>query len=77
MKIGTVCQTTGLTDRTIRYYIEEGLLQPACTKNHLEKSGILLGGAKCRQSCHVWSKPISESFSFKENINLFEISLET
>ena len=34
MKIGAVCQSTGLTDRTIRYYIEEGLLQPEFTKNY-------------------------------------------
>lgn len=25
MKIKAVCEQTGLTDRTIRYYIEEGL----------------------------------------------------
>ena len=40
MKIGAVCQTTGLTDRTIRYYIEEGLLQPACTQNHLGRKSF-------------------------------------
>ena len=34
MKIGAVTQATGLTDRTIRYYIEEGLLQPEFTKNY-------------------------------------------
>ena len=34
MKIGAVSQATGLTDRTIRYYIEEGLLQPEFTKNY-------------------------------------------
>lgn len=34
MKIGAVSQATGLTDRTIRYYIEEGLLQPGFTKNY-------------------------------------------
>lgn len=40
MKIGAVCQETGLTDRTIRYYIEEGLLQPACTQNHLGRKSF-------------------------------------
>ena len=40
MKIGIVRQTTGLTDRTIRYYIEEGLLQPTCTQNHLGRKSF-------------------------------------
>lgn len=35
MKIGAVCEQTGLTDRTVRYYTEEGLLSPSYTKNYL------------------------------------------
>ncbi len=35
MKIGVVCEQTGLTDRTVRFYIEEGLLSPSFTKNYL------------------------------------------
>ena len=35
MKIGAVCEQTGLTDRTVRYYTEEGLLNPSYTKNYL------------------------------------------
>ncbi len=35
MKIGAVCEQTGLTDRTVRYYTEEGLLNPGYTKNYL------------------------------------------
>ncbi len=35
MKIKAVCESTGLTDRTIRYYIEEGLISPAYTENYL------------------------------------------
>ena len=35
MKIGAVCEQTGLTDRTVRYYTEEGLLNPSFTKNYL------------------------------------------
>lgn len=35
MKIKSVCQQTGLTDRAIRFYIDEGLLSPACTENYL------------------------------------------
>lgn len=33
MKIKTICKLTGLTDRTIRYYIEEGLISPFYTEN--------------------------------------------
>lgn len=35
MKISAVCEQTGLTDRTVRYYTEEGLLSPSYTKNYL------------------------------------------
>ena len=35
MKIKAVCEATGLTDRTVRYYIEEGLLSPKYTENYL------------------------------------------
>lgn len=35
MKIKSVCEQTGLTDRAIRFYIDEGLLAPACTENYL------------------------------------------
>ena len=35
MKIKTVCEITGLTDRTIRYYIEEALISPLYTENYL------------------------------------------
>ena len=35
MKIKAVCEETGLTDRTIRYYIEEGLISPQYTENYL------------------------------------------
>lgn len=35
MKIKAVCQATGLTDRTVRYYIEEKLLLPDYTENYL------------------------------------------
>lgn len=32
MKIKTVCENTGLTDRAVRFYIEKGLLQPESTE---------------------------------------------
>ena len=35
MKIKQVCEQTGLTDRAIRYYIEEGLVAPAYTENYM------------------------------------------
>lgn len=35
MKIKAVCEITGLTDRTIRYYIEEKLIFPNYTENYL------------------------------------------
>ena len=35
MKIKAVCEATGLTDRAIRYYIEEKLISPAYTENYL------------------------------------------
>jgi len=35
MKIKAVCEMTGLTDRSIRYYIEEELLLPSYTENYL------------------------------------------
>lgn len=35
MKIGVVCEQTGLSDRTVRFYTEEGLLSPSYTKNYL------------------------------------------
>jgi DNA-binding transcriptional MerR regulator len=35
MKIKAVCEATGLTDRTIRYYVEEKLISPAYTENYL------------------------------------------
>ena len=35
MKIKQVCELTGLTDRAIRYYIDEGLVFPAYTENYM------------------------------------------
>ncbi len=35
MKIKRVSEQTGLTDRAIRFYIEEGLLSPAYTENYM------------------------------------------
>lgn len=35
MRIKMVCELTGLTDRTIRYYIDEQLISPTYTENYL------------------------------------------
>ena len=35
MKIKAVCDATGLTDRTVRFYIEEGLVTPKYQQNYL------------------------------------------
>jgi len=35
MKIKSVCESTGLSDRTIRYYIDEKLISPSYTENYL------------------------------------------
>lgn len=35
MKIKQVCEQTGLTDRTVRYYIEEKLISPYYTENYM------------------------------------------
>lgn len=40
MKIKQVCELTGLTDRAIRYYIEEGLVSPHYTENYLGRKAF-------------------------------------
>ncbi len=40
MKIKTVCDMTGLTDRAVRYYIEEQLISPEYTENYLGRKSF-------------------------------------
>lgn len=40
MKIKEICEKTGLTDRTVRYYIEEGLISPFYTENYLGRKAF-------------------------------------
>lgn len=40
MKIKEVCLRTGLTDRTVRFYIEEGLISPSYTENYLGRKAF-------------------------------------
>ncbi len=35
MRMKTVCEQTGLTDRAVRYYIEEGLIEPEYIENYI------------------------------------------
>ena len=35
MKIKEMCELTGLTDKTVRFYIDNGLITPECKENHL------------------------------------------
>ena len=41
MKIKEICQKTGLTERTIRYYIERGLIHPIAAPITNLTAGIL------------------------------------
>ena len=40
MKIKEICQKTGLTDRTVRFYIEEQLITPFYTENYLGRKSF-------------------------------------
>ena len=35
MKIKEMCELTGLTDKTVRFYIDNGLITPECKENYL------------------------------------------
>lgn len=49
MKIKTVCELTELSDRTIRYYIEERLISPAYTENYLGRRSFDFSKADIQQ----------------------------
>lgn len=40
MKIKTVCEQTGLSDRAVRFYMEEKLIAPSYTENYLGRKSI-------------------------------------
>lgn len=40
MKIKEICEKTGLTDRTVRYYIEEGLISPFYIESYLGRKSF-------------------------------------
>lgn len=49
MKIKTVCELTDLTDRAIRYYIEEQLISPSYTENYLGRKSYDFSKADIQQ----------------------------
>ena len=53
MKIKSVSQLTGLTDRTIRFYIEEGLLSPAYTENYMGRRSFTFTQADVESLCDI------------------------
>ena len=61
MKIKAVCEQTGLTDRTIRYYIEEGLIAPAYTENYMGRKTFDFSEADIRALADI---AVLREFSF-------------
>lgn len=53
MKIKAVCEATGLTDRTVRYYIEENLISPAYTENYLGRKAFDFSESDIRQLADI------------------------
>lgn len=53
MKIKAVCEQTGLTDRAIRFYIDEGLLAPACSENYLGRKTYDFSGQDVDRLNHI------------------------
>ena len=53
MKIKQVCEATDLTDRAIRYYIEEGLVAPAYTENYMGRRAYDFTEADVAALSHV------------------------
>ena len=49
MKIKQICEMTGLTDRAIRFYIEEGLITPRYTENYLGRKSFDFTDADAEQ----------------------------
>lgn len=49
MRMKAVCEATGLTDRTVRYYIEEGLISPDYTESYTGRKTFDFCEADIRQ----------------------------
>lgn len=65
MKIKAVCEKTGLTDRTVRYYIEEGLITPSYTENYLGRKSFDFEEKDIAELCEI-STLRSFDFSIEE-----------
>ena len=61
MKIKAVCEKTGLTDRTVRYYIEEGLISPSYTENYLGRKSFDFSDDDVTALCDI---AVLRSFEF-------------
>lgn len=53
MKMKAVCEATGLTDRTVRYYIEEGLISPVFTENYLGRKTFDFSESNIKALCDI------------------------
>ena len=49
MKMKAVCEATGLTDRTVRYYIDENLISPLYSENYLGRKTFDFSEADIQQ----------------------------
>lgn len=73
MKIKAVCEATGLSDRTIRYYIEEGLILPKYTENYLGRKTFDFSEQNIEELKHI-SVLRSFDFSIEEISSIIEDS---
>jgi len=53
MKMKLVCEQTGLTDRTVRFYIEEGLIHPDYTENYLGRKTFEFSESDVEELKHI------------------------
>ena len=61
MRIKAVCEATGLTDRTVRYYIEEGLLTPEYIENYMGRRTFIF----CEEDiCRLKDIAVLRKFGF-------------
>ena len=49
MKIKQACEITGLTDKTIRFYIDNELITPDCTENYLGRRSFTFSEENLRE----------------------------
>ena len=49
MKIKEICEITGLTDKSVRFYIDNKLIVPHCTENHLGRRSFTFSEDNVRE----------------------------